>query len=227
MNIYFLVEGRRTEKKVYPKWLSILIPALKEIKNPFEVDSNNYYLFNGNGFPSLLDNHLRNAFEDVNQILKFNYFVICLDSDDDSVEERKEQVIAFMANNKLTLISCEIIIIVQNKCIETWFLGNKNVYSRQPHSQKLLAFNNFYNVRINDPELMGVYGEYDTTSQFHQVYLSEMLLEKNIRYTKKNPSGVVEEYYLNELINRAMNTNHLSSFKTFIDFCKNINSRIH
>lgn len=28
MNIYFLVEGKRTEMKVYPKWLSILIPNL-------------------------------------------------------------------------------------------------------------------------------------------------------------------------------------------------------
>lgn len=226
MNIYFLVEGRRTEKKVYPKWLSILIPALKEIKNPFEVEKNNYYLFNGNGFPSLLDNHLKNAFEDVNIILKFNYFVICLDSDDDSVEERKQQVVDFIANNKLTLNNCEIIIIVQNKCIETWFLGNRNVYSRQPHSQKLLSFNNFYNVRSDDPELMGNFTGYDTTAQFHQIYLSEMLLERNIRYTKKNPNEVVEEYYLNELINRASSTNHLSSFKTFIDFCNSINSNI-
>ena len=29
MNLYFIVEGRRTEKKVYPEWLNFLIPELK------------------------------------------------------------------------------------------------------------------------------------------------------------------------------------------------------
>jgi hypothetical protein len=54
MNIYFLVEGRRTEKKVYPKWISILLPELSEVKNVFLVRNNNYLVFSGNGFPSLL-----------------------------------------------------------------------------------------------------------------------------------------------------------------------------
>jgi len=48
MNIYFLVEGRRTEKKVYPRWLSYLLPELKEVTDPFEIGFNNYYVFNGN-----------------------------------------------------------------------------------------------------------------------------------------------------------------------------------
>lgn len=224
MNIYFLVEGKRTEKKVYPKWLSILIPELKQINNPFDIVEKNYYLFNGNGFPSLLDNHLKNAIDDVNSISKFDYFVICLDSDDDTIDERKNQVFDFIKKNDLKFLNdCKLIIIVQNKCIETWFLGNRNVYSRQPQSEKLLTFNNFFNVRINDPELMEKFGEYDSVSQFHQIYLSEMLLEKNINYSKKNPREVVEEYYLNELINRSQETNHLTTFKTFINFCSQIN----
>ena len=31
MNLYFLVEGK-TEKKVYPQWLSHLIPGLKQVQ---------------------------------------------------------------------------------------------------------------------------------------------------------------------------------------------------
>ncbi|WP_286964725.1 hypothetical protein, partial [Flavobacterium sp. UBA4854] len=92
MNIYILVEGRRTEKKVYPKWMSLLVPKITEVKHPTQVVDKNYYIFNGNGFPSLLDNHLRNAVEDVNNIKLFNYFVICLDSEEDSVAQRKQQV---------------------------------------------------------------------------------------------------------------------------------------
>ena len=70
MNIYFLVEGKRTEMKVYPKWLSHLVPNLKRVDAYQNVESNNYYIFSGNGFPSLLDNHLRNCIEDINSTKK-------------------------------------------------------------------------------------------------------------------------------------------------------------
>jgi len=45
MNVYFIVEGRRTEKKVYPAWLGHLIPELRRVNWAFEADNNNYYLF--------------------------------------------------------------------------------------------------------------------------------------------------------------------------------------
>ena len=45
MNLYFLVEGRRTEKKVYPKWLSVLLPQINEVKFPHEITQNNFYIF--------------------------------------------------------------------------------------------------------------------------------------------------------------------------------------
>ena len=60
---------------------------------------------------------------------------------------------------------------------------------------------------------------FSTSAQFHEEYLSEMLLEKNIRYTKRNPNGVTDKHYLDELISRQSETNHLLSFKDFIDFC--------
>ena len=33
MNLYFLVEGRRTESKVYPRWLSYLLPEYRQVNN--------------------------------------------------------------------------------------------------------------------------------------------------------------------------------------------------
>jgi len=122
MNIYFLVEGKRTEMKVYPEWLSILAPELIRVKSFDEVDKNNYYIFSGEGFPSLLHNHLINSIEDVNSTGKYDYFVICLDSDDESIENRKNQVLDFISDNQLELINTGLKIIIQNKCIETWFL---------------------------------------------------------------------------------------------------------
>lgn len=38
MNLYFLVEGKRTERKVYPAWLAYLLPELKQVKNYDEVE---------------------------------------------------------------------------------------------------------------------------------------------------------------------------------------------
>lgn len=222
MNIYFLVEGRRTEKKVYPKWLSHLLPNLVEVTDPFEININNYYVFNGNGFPSLLDNHLTNSVSDVNIIAKFDYLVICLDSDDETIEHRRNEVLSFIEKNKLKLINCEFVIIVQNKCIETWFLGNRKVYSKQPQSADLRKYNKFFNVQVNNPELMTKLDDFGTSAQFHEAYLTEMLLEKNIRYTKRNPNGVIEEHYLKELISRQKETNDLLSFKDFLDFCATV-----
>jgi len=222
MNIYFLVEGRRTEKKVYPKWLAHLLPNLAEVTDPFEISSDSYYVFNGNGFPSLLDNHLTNSVSDVNEIAKFDYLVICLDSDDETIEHRRNEVLNFIKKNKLKLTNCEFVIIVQNKCIETWFLGNRKVYSKQPQSADLRKYHKFFNVQEDNPELMTKLDDFGTSTQFHEAYLTEMLLEKNIRYTKRNPNGVVEEHYLKELISRQKETNDLLSFKDFLDFCATV-----
>lgn len=219
MNLYFLVEGRRTEKKIYPKWLSHLLPELTEVSDPFKVDMNNFYLFNGNGFPSLLDNHLLNAVEDVNTIAKFNYFIICLDSDDATVEERREYVLTFIRKHKVQLTKSTFVIIVQNKCIETWFLGNRRAYSKNPQTIELRKYNLFFNVQKNDPELMTAIDDFSTSAQFHEEYLTQMLLEKKIRYSKKNPNAVGERHYLEELISRQNDTGHLLSLKDFFDFC--------
>lgn len=226
MNIYFLVEGKRTEKKVYPRWISYLIPELSEISDPFEVTNNNFYLFTGNGYPSLLNNHLRNAVEDMNMIDKFDFLVICLDSDEETVSDRRNEVFKFIEDSKLKPSKFTFEVIVQNKCIETWFLGNRKIYSPQPKNSELIKCTKFYNVKTDNPELMTKLKQFGTCSQFHEIYLSEILLEKNIRYTKKNPNAVVERYYLNELIQRHTDTGHLGSFKYFIDFCANIRKQI-
>lgn len=67
MNLYFLVKGKRTERKVYPMWLSILKPAMVKISYAADANDNNYYLMSGEGYPSLL-NHLENVIAEINEI---------------------------------------------------------------------------------------------------------------------------------------------------------------
>lgn len=222
MNIYFLVEGRRTEKKVYPKWLNYLLPELQETKDAFSVDEKKFYLFNGNGYPSIL-NHLQNAVADINHIGKYNYLVMCIDADDVGVAYRTQEVLSFMQNEEVQLIEkTKFVLIIQNRCIETWCLGNQRIFKRNPASTTLKQYIEHYDVSKDDPEQMGKIEHFSTYAQFHAEYLKALLAERNISYTKRNPKAVIDKPYLLELIDRISTTQHLPSFKHFIDFCEKV-----
>lgn len=220
MNLYFLVEGK-TESKLYPKWITYLIPNFSRISVPSDADKNNYFLISGGGFPHLLYRHLRNSIDDVNSSGNYDYLVLCLDADEQTVSERLEEVNQFIRNENLILENSKLKIIVQNRCIETWLLGNRVIYPRQAQSTEFVKYSKFYNVAVNDPELMGIYNDFDTYAQFHLHYLKAMLLERNIKYTKNYPRDVIEEYYLNQLIKRTTDEKQqLMSFRNFIEFCE-------
>jgi hypothetical protein len=228
MNVYFLVEGRKTERKVYPKWLSVLVPSLVRVEDAYAIHKNNYYLFSGNGYPSLLDNHLANAVADVNAIGKYDYFVICVDADDFTVAARVQEILDFMDKKKIVLQEAtKLVIIVQNKCIETWLLGNAKIFKRNPQDPELKTYIEFYNVSKQDPELMESIDSNMTTATFHEDYLKALLAERNIQYTKHNPRGVTEPSYLDQLVQRTRKTKQLASFANFLDFCTIINAKIH
>ena len=218
MNLYFLVEGK-TERKVYPQWLSHLLPNFSRVDTYDEVSKNNYFLISGGGFPSLLDTQLRLSIEEVNASGKYNFLVVCLDSDDESPDDKKAMVHHFLEKNRLE-ISCQLKIIVQNKCMETWFMGNQVVYPRNI-SEDFRPFANFYDVLKNDPELMQKPKSFvESSSIYHYEYLRQMLLEKNIRYSKTRPNEVGKAYYLEELRKRILATpDHLNTLKVFLEFC--------
>ena len=175
MNLYFLVEGKRTERKVYPMWLSILKPELTKVNYAVDVQSNNYYLISGEGYPSLLS-HLENAIDEVNEIDKFDYLILCLGFREVSSQTRKEEILKYIANKHIELKKTELVIIIQHPCFETWFLGNRKIFKRNPQSQTLNQYINFYDVRENDPELMPCYQE-NTRAQFHHSYLEHLMKE--------------------------------------------------
>lgn len=227
MNLYFLVEGRRTEKAVYPQWLKFLLPELNEVTDPFKIKSkNSFYVFSGNGYPSLLHNHLKNAISDINKINKFDFLVICLDADDQRINDREREVTDYIAKNSLSLLNTELIVIVQNRCIETWFLGNKKVATRNPQSQQLRTYYKFYDVKVSDPELCGIYKGFSKHTHFHESYLKEILKEKGLTYSKSNPNEVCKPYFIEELYKRTSQTGHLISLKRFFDFIIDVKTTI-
>jgi hypothetical protein len=228
MNIYFLVEGNSTEKKIYPRWLNYLIPELTQVKYHDEVVKNNYYLISGEGYPAILHDGLDNAIDKIKEVNKYDYLVICVDVDEETTEERYNYIINFINEKKLDLGSTKIKIILQNRCIETWLLGNKKIFdSRQPKQPPLSEYVDYYDVFQKDPELMGAFN-LRNHADFHCQYLKEIFKVKNISYTKKNPSDAKEKYYLEQLEKRIKeNVGHLKTFQEFINFCYSIREKIH
>lgn len=223
MNIYFLVEGKRTERKVYPAWLSYILPELKQVQSYDEVDKNNYYLFSGEGYPSIIYEHFPNAIEDIRLNGKYNYLVICLDAEENTANHLKQEIYDFLQAEEIQIGNTKLAIIIQNRCIETWFLGNRKIYVRNPQSSPLLEYTRYYDTSASCPELMGKYSGFNTHAQFHESYLKELFRAKNINYSKKNPGDVLKEYYLEQILKRIQEKSEdLPSFQEFINFCDSI-----
>ena len=224
MNLYFLVEGKRTESIIYPMWLSVLLPELSRTYDAFSITDNQYYLFDGGGYPNILKDMI-NALYDINEIGKYDYFIVCIDADDESIREREESVRKRIRDEGLEL-NFEVVVIVQKKCIETWFLGNRYMYTYKK-TGAFSKFSGFYNVYINNPEHMDKpFGFDESTAQFHFRYLEAMLREKGIRYSKSRPYDVGREAYLKALIERCDDTDDLGSLRFFLNFCKRIRKEI-
>lgn len=236
MNLYFLVEGSTTEKKVYPAWLAHLLPELQRVQSYDLVNEKNYYLISGEGYPSIY-NFIGNSIEDINASGKYNYFVVCLDAEENTVTELKTEIYDFLSTQQLILNNTKLVLIIQNRCLETWLLGNRKIYPRQPKNQPLLDYTRYYqplldytryyDVSANDPEMMGKYQGFNTHAQFHGDYLKTLFKAKNITYTKQRPGDVLKPFYLDQLVARIQQEpQHLTSFRYFIDFCNTIRSQL-
>lgn len=219
MNFYFLVEGRRTEKKVYPKLLSYFLPQLNKVNFADEVVENNYYLISGEGYPKIHNVFLKNAIEEVNECGNYQYLVVVVDTDDDEKQKRINAIKQYVKDKTIVLNpSCSLHIITQTPCIETWFLGNREAYLSGVSNDNFLSHAEFYDVSQDDPELMSKPSEFvGTISKYHELYLKKM-----VRYSKEHPGKVTMPDYLNELKKRVNETNHLSSLKNFLNFCESI-----
>jgi hypothetical protein len=227
MNIYFLVEGKSTEKKIYPKWLEYLIPDLVRVKYYDQVKHNNYYLISGQGYPRILDEGLENAIDKILETQKYDYLVICVDADEESVQERNQYIHdfirGFLWQKGINLGKTQVEIILQNRCIETWLLGNRKIFdSRQPLDLPLLDYVKYYDVSQRDPEKMGQY-TMRNHADFHGEYLKEVFKSKGITYTKKYPQDAQEKYYFQALQRRVRDMpEDLKTFQGFLEFCEKI-----
>lgn len=230
MNLYFLVEGS-TEFNIYPRWLSHLLPNFKRVSEYDQITDNNYFIFNAAGQPAIIDEHLPNAVKDINLLESegkyyYNYLLVCLDTEELTVDELRVDILTSVQSNKnISLSGLELVLIIQNRCLKTWLLGNQNFILTQAsniplkYSEPFLTYRNYYDVRDQDPELMGIYNgsKSITHAQFHEEYLKAVFKARELSYSKGKSKEVGEKFYLDELIKRVtVQPNHLKSFKYFL-----------
>jgi hypothetical protein len=222
MNLYLLVEGRRTERKVYREWISRVLPSLQEVDRIQDIVADHLLILTGGGYPSCL-NRIRATLEDIrNHDRPIDHYLLCIDAEEDPYDQRlaalENAVEAAAAEVRVRerQPQINIHIIVQNCCIETWFLGHTRMLKRNPTSSTLATWKRRFDVSVEDPEAMPAAEGYITRASFHLAYLKEMLSEHGKRYSKEHPGVVTDLDYFKALRDRCRTTMHLHSLEMLL-----------
>ncbi len=222
MNLYFLVEGQ-TEARVYPHWLQRLAPYYTQVRHARMARRNNFFVFNARGYPSIIKKHLPLAIDEVNDLGNYHYLVLCFDADEESIARRKHFLFDFLDQENKRLERARLVPVVQNCCIETWFLGNRKLHSPRPRDPLLAQYLAYYDVHERDPERMGRIDGASTRQYFHQDYFKLLAREQGFHYRKGNPSLVEQGDFIRALLARHRETGQMESFGQFVAFCDSLN----
>ena len=223
MNFYCIVEGR-TERKIYPKWIKYCNSTLNIVPRIEDVNQNEVFIITAGGYPYIFE-VIKSAIIDIKTYPKFDKFVISLDSELSSYEEKRNELIDKLTEFKFDAesLNIELVIIIQNFCLETWALGHRKIFRKRTTDPDLNEFKKFYNVTVNDPELLPDFPirKYSRV-EFAYKYLHHGIkdLYTSLTYTKSSPDFIGEQHYFDELISRYDDTKHISSFSIFVDTFK-------
>ena len=223
MNLYVLVEGAKTEVNVYPAWMQLLVPKLTRVYDFRDAAMDNYYLFSGGGIPHIYS-HLMHAIEDVNTLnakagkVVYDYLLVSMDTENVDRATILNRISNDMKTNGFSLNGTQLVVCEHQVCMESWFLGNRLIFKSNPQNQQLIDCIRYYNVSVNDPELMGSNDPELNGAQYHYRYLQEMFKERHMRYSKSNTKEVEKPAYLQQLIDRYNDTGHLATFGNWYRF---------
>ena len=217
-SIYLVVEGAKTEPKLYRSWLPLLLPELTRLPTPEAAASAfGYFIVEGHGYPSY-KKRVENGVADVEKFQGFTRFVVSVDSEDKSPDEVEDEIGALLK-------SCPIPhnVVVANCCVETWLLGNRAFVCRTPSSLELRKFLDHFDVVASDPEQMQLptgAGDYKTRAQFHHEFFLAACRERSLTYRKNKPEYIAgNSAYLQQLINRT-SSSHLRTFAKLVDMIR-------
>ncbi len=218
MNLYLVVEGTRTETKLYYSWLQGLLPDLERIYAPEEVETaepskNLLFMVGGQGYPSYLE-RIKAAVKDINTFKNYHALLICVDAEEEFTVEEKLAELAELTKDLSP--TCQSLPIIHNVCIETWLLGNRTFFKRHPQSSELQRLIAYYDVYQDCPEKMTAPSSFKTVASFHLKYFKLICEERHTTYSKQRPGDVAQYSFLREVIKRHLTTDHLPSVATLV-----------
>lgn len=218
MSLYVVVEGRRTEPKIYRAWLPLLIPGLLPVARIEDAMDHHFYIVAGRGYPSYLD-RIHDAVEDLRlPDSPFTHLVICADAEESTRAERHAEIERVIID-----AGCPVpyTVVVADCCLETWLLGHRKLVRRNPQDPELRSYLEHYDVVTEDPERMPLHAAHRTRAQLCFRYLRAVFRERKQRYSKDDPGSAITESYLDALKDRASppprGLGHLASFAHLLD----------
>ena len=211
MRLCFLLEGKRTEPKLYRSWLQHVFPNLPEIHDPVSWQGDGFWLISGGGQPGIFD-RIPEVVADIAACnAQVDHFFLCLDAEDED-----PQVVRQKADAKLQRHArpgFQPVVIVQTCCIETWLLGDRALFRHHPRHSDLESFRAFFDVTTEDPETMDRPDGFETKAHFHGRYLKAAARDIGATYSKEVPGKYFcAESHFRELVQRTRDTSHLRSF---------------
>jgi hypothetical protein len=221
MNLVVLVEGSETEPQVYRAWLRHRLPVLREVHAVAHLSTDGYVLIKGMGIPSYV-RRLAAVLRDIDDHPgRVQALWICIDAEEATYEQRYKKVsdaiVEGSAGTRLSTTNpaLDIRILIQNCCIETWFLGHEGFARAGTQARDIVGYRRHYDVSVRDPEQMSAHGG-ASRPDFHLAYLQAMLNDHG-RYSKRNPGIVLDPSYFDALHKRCARTGHLPSFQTLLE----------
>lgn len=225
MNLYLLLEGKRTEAKIYPSWLACIERPFARMMSVDEVvhsTGRSFFSFSANGYPSIVGHHLENAIQDLKRYPGYDWLVVCLDVDESTAADRISEVEQKATQFGLDGLPVRLFVVAQSRCIESWLLGYPKLIGAAPPSY-VAELRDFYDVRQSCPEAMGMPRSWQVHAQFHAHYLKEAFKAKNVRYAKADPGHASTKSYFDALCSRVLaQPGSLPTFRRFLTFITSI-----
>ena len=221
MNLYFLLEGRRTEPKVYRAWVKVAFPNLREVRNLADMTGDTFLFESAEGYPRIMQ-LIEQAVGNLADYPSIDHLFVCLDAEEVDVTTRRREVdeciAAAVVDTRLRDSNPGAVLhpIVQDCCIETWLLGHRRMMRAEPQDPELRRCWEKFDVRREDPERLPNDGAL-TRAAYHLHYLVAMFRERGLSYGKTSPGPVLTREYLHELVARVGATKHLQSLRVLLD----------
>ncbi|CAK0762995.1 putative RloB domain-containing protein [uncultured Gammaproteobacteria bacterium] len=201
----------------------MLFPGLEKSVRIGDLQGNSFLVMSANGYP-FGKKMIADVLSDVQNHGTIDHLFVCVDAEEDAVDARYQEVDNVIKQHVATgTLFVRYSIIVQNRTIETWFLGNRRIISRSPQGEALRTCLQHYSVLQDDPEDLPVPNDFfGNHAMYHAHYLNAVFSEHNMTYRKSSPGEVLKESYLRQLVLRTRTTGHLATLNHFFTVCQTL-----